>query len=122
MKVGFYAPVIPIHSKATAKSGDRDSGGSGGFQRQQKSDQEEQGKFEATLEAVDSEIEKFTGDEEVQAYGITAESTGQGPGLKVVLKDPSGGVLRSVSGEEFLKLREAANAGRRSGRILDQKA
>jgi hypothetical protein len=41
--------------------------------------------------------------------------------LKVVLKDPNGGVLRSVSGEELLRLREAVSAGAKSGRILDQK-
>ncbi len=121
MKVGFYAPVIPMGTRSAEKSGDQNSGGSNSYQRQPKKD-EKDSEFEATLEDVDAAIEKFSGDETLIANGLTAESVGAGPGLKVVLKDASGGVLRSVSGEEFLKLREAANAGRKSGRILDQKA
>lgn len=121
MRIGQYAPVFQISPKGTEKSGDRDSSGSGGFQRQEKGDKDSRA-FEATLEAVDEAVEKFSGEESTLASGITAESSGNGPGLKVVLKDASGGVLRSVSGEEFLKLREAASLGRKSGRILDQKA
>ena len=121
MKVGTYAPVIQIAARGTEKTGDKNGGGSAGFQRQQKEDSHNP-EFKATLEEVDAAIEKFVGDEAALTHGITAESSGNGPGLKVLLKDSTGGVLRSVSGEEFLKLREAVNAGRRSGRILDQKA
>lgn len=120
MKVGFYAPVIQISPRSTEKSGDK-SGGNAPSYQQQKNEKDDPD-FEATLETVDAAIEQFAGEESTLTAGISAESSGNGPGLKVVLKDPSGGVLRSVSGEEFLKLREAATSGRKSGRILDRKA
>ena len=46
-----------------------------------------------------------------QTAGLSASMSGQGPGLKVVLKDGSGAVIRQPTGEEFLKLREAATQG-----------
>ena len=66
-------------------------------------------------------IEAFSSNETNQNHGISASQEGNGPGLKVTLRDSAGGVLRSVSGEEFLKLREAIQSGSKSGRILDQK-
>lgn len=67
-------------------------------------------------------MDAFGGDQTNQSNGISASLEGNGPGLKVILKDAGGGVLRAVSGEEFLKLKEAVSQGKRSGRILDQKA
>ncbi len=115
-------PITQINLRVTDKNDKQGGAGQNAYERQKEKDQKEEVPFEASLEEVNAAIETFTGDETNHSHGITAETTGNGPGLKVVLKDAAGGVLRAVSGEEFLKLREAVTAGRKSGRILDQKA
>jgi len=54
--------------------------------------------------------------------GLRAILAGVGPGLKVVLKDAQGMIVRQLTGTEFLKLRENARSGPRlKGKILDHK-
>jgi hypothetical protein len=128
MKINFYPNIAGLLSKVTAKgstapSNDKEGGaGQNAFERQQKKDSEQK-KFEEVVndETVQNAIEAFASDELNKTSGIVAVAEGTGPGLKVVLKDGSGGLLRSVSGEEFLKLHEAAVQGNRSGRLLDRK-
>lgn len=58
---------------------------------------------------------------EMRKSGIDASIEGQGPGLRVVLKDiHTGKALRNLSGEEFLRLKAQAVVPFR-GRILDRK-
>jgi hypothetical protein len=122
MNIKSNSSITQIFARVTEKSPDKHGGaGQNAYERQQKKDEKDE-EFEATVEEVNAAIEKFAGDEATLSHGITAQSEGSGPGLRVLLKDASGGVLRSVSGEEFLKLREAVAAGHKSGRILDQKA
>jgi hypothetical protein len=86
--------------------------------QQQKRDQEP----EASYEQVQAAVDAFGGDAQTQANGLTASAVGGGPGLRVVLKDGSGAIVRQFTGEEFLRLREAATKdGRVRGKILDQK-
>jgi hypothetical protein len=122
MKVSQFIPIQQISTRVTDKSDKQGGAGQNAYERQKKKDDENEKGYQATEEEVNQAIEVFAGDETNLAHGITAESAGNGPGLKVMLKDSAGGILRSVSGEEFLKLREAVNNGRKSGRILDQKA
>lgn len=124
MKVNSYTPINPVLARVNEKPNDKQGGaGSNAFERHQsKKDDKKEESAEPTLEAVEAAIETFAGDEVNLDHGITASAEGTGPGLKVVLKDGSGGVLRAVSGEEFLKLREAVIMGKKSGRIIDQKA
>ena len=122
MKVNSYSPITQVMAKVTDKSGDKQGGAGSNAYQQQKKDEKDQNEFEPTLEAVEAAVETFDEDQTNLSHGITASTEGRGPGLKVVLKDASGGVLRSVSGEEFMKLREAVVNGQKSGRILDQKA
>ncbi len=125
MKINSYSSIQPLFGKVSETFKDKQGGaGSNAFERQPKKDQDKDQKkeFEASLEAVEEAIEGFTDDKTNAQHGISAATEGNGPGLRVVLKDPSGGVLRSVSGEEFLKLREAVSSGCKSGRLLDQKA
>ena len=124
MKIHSYPFVNPLFGKIAETHKDKQGGsGSNAYERQQKKkDDEKESEFEASLETVEAAVDGFDGDQTNQAHGITAETQGQGPGLRVVLKSAEGGVLRSVSGEEFLKLREAVASGAKSGRILDQKA
>lgn len=85
--------------------------------------QQEQGDApERSEEELQAAVDAFQKDEHAQASGLSAEVAGQGPGLKVTLKDGNGGVVRQFTGEEFLRLREAsARDGRTRGKILDQK-
>jgi hypothetical protein len=124
MKIQSYSNIQPLFGKV-AEAGSEKQGGAGqnAYERQKKKDeQEEQKKLLETPEALEVAVHGFSGDETNQAHGISASAEGSGPGLRVVLKDQQGGILRSVSGEEFLRLREAVSSGRKSGRILDQKA
>jgi hypothetical protein len=73
---------------------------------------------EESFEKVADAVKSFQDDEQAKAAGINATVSGGGPGLRVVLKDGSGAVVRQLTGEEFLRLREVA--GKR-GKILDQK-
>lgn len=123
MKVNSYSNISQIFSKVTDRTSDKQGGaGSNAFERHQNKKDEKPEEFEASLEAVEEAIETFGADEINRTTGISASTEGNGPGLKVLLKDSTGGILRSISGEEFLKLKEAVNSGRRSGRLLDQKA
>ncbi|HUP55954.1 MAG TPA: hypothetical protein VM598_00775 [Bdellovibrionota bacterium] len=77
---------------------------------------------EATPEELNAAIATFQADPQTREAGLTAEPVSGGPGLKVVLKDGTGSVVRQFTGEEFLKLREAASKDTRMrGKILDQK-
>lgn len=68
-------------------------------------------------------VQKFEADEQTQACGLHAFVEGAGPGLRVVLKDVNGSVIRQFTGEEFLKIRQGTNPKDTHGRgkILDQK-
>jgi uncharacterized protein YlxW (UPF0749 family) len=74
-------------------------------------------------DAINQAVGAFTVDPQTQASGLSAETEGTGPGLRVTLKDSQGAVVRQFTGEEFLRLREAASKDTHSrGRILDQKS
>ncbi len=136
MKIASVSQAIQVLQEVQArKEGDGDSGGGGGHGGGRKRDEREskesesESEFEKALAAasvkdgqVSQAVEKFGHEAIAQANGITATAVGKGPGLRVVLKDAGGRVLRQYSGEEFLKLREAAADDTRGrGKILDQK-
>lgn len=67
-------------------------------------------------------IESFGREPIGQSSGLHAEADGEGPGLRVLLKDVTGTTIRQMTGDEFVKLREATRIepnGR--GHLLDQK-
>jgi uncharacterized FlaG/YvyC family protein len=73
-------------------------------------------------EQIDQAVEAFQHEMEAQSNGLSATVEGTGPGLKVVLKDGAGSVVRQFSGEEFVKMRKSSSKdGRVRGKILDQK-
>lgn len=89
-------------------------------EQQRHSDKEDSKEQEqATPEEVQKAIERFASDGDTIAQGLTAQSEGTGPGLRVLLKDQNGSLIRQLSGEEFLKLRNTVTQKR--GKILDQK-
>ena len=69
-------------------------------------------------ETVEQAMTEFI--RENEALGLGAKAVGSGPGLKVLLKDSSGGVIRRLTGEEFLRLRQSLRPA--AGKILDRKA
>lgn len=131
MKINFYPQVTALFNRVSGKSEDkREGAGQNAFERNPKNQKENEKpeEFQALVSEevkdgdVKEAIEAFGSDPLNRGQGISASVQGQGPGLKVVLKDASGGVLRAVSGEEFLKLRQSLKQGRRSGHIVDEKA
>lgn len=92
-------------------------------------DQDSQGSSDETpdqenpsSEKLGEAIESFQADEQAQSNGLEAQLEGTGPGLKVVLKDGAGGVIRQFTGQEFIRLREATLKGEPArGKILDRK-
>ncbi len=111
---------------------DRDPASSGGGEP---SSQEERKKRQAAPQAAPEEppkekpldegtlrdaVRAFQG--ETQPQGLHADVVGHAPGLRVVLKDVRGQVIRQFSGEEFLKLRANSTTDARArGKILDRK-
>jgi hypothetical protein len=69
---------------------------------------------------VSTAVTSFSHDTDAVANGLSAEVVGQGPGLRVTLKDGRGAVVRQFTGEEFVRLREAAS-GTHRGKLLDKK-
>ena len=69
---------------------------------------------------VTSAVDAFGADTATASNGLSAEVEGRGPGLRVTLKDGRGAVVRQLTGEEFVRLREAA-AGTNRGKLLDKK-
>lgn len=75
---------------------------------------------EAASAKVDSAVSSFGRETDAIANGLSAEVEGKGPGLRVTLKDGRGAVIRQFTGEEFVRLREAAS-GTGRGKLLDKK-
>lgn len=78
--------------------------------------------YAATQEQIEQAAREMERDEQTKASGIHVDVEGQGPGLRVTLKDAGGAVLRKMSGDEFVQLRESARDGApKRGRLLDRK-
>ncbi len=104
--------------------GDHAQGQQGENQRQSQEGHTDgkNGEDEITQENLDAAIVAFDSDQQAKANGLHAERTGTGPGLRVVLRDHNGDVLRQYTGGEFLKLRDNASRDFKSrGKLLDRK-
>lgn len=120
-------PNRPNDSAAQKVTSKKDSGGFSDMldqqtQQDQKDEDREPETHEVSDEKISDAIESFVADSELRAKGLTAEQQGQGPGLTVLLKDNAGKVLRSMSGKEFLKLRDTVDSSKeKRGKLIDQK-
>jgi hypothetical protein len=77
---------------------------------------------EISDEDVEVAIQDFSEGQSASNLEIQAVAQGTGPGLKVVLKDGSGSVIRQMTGEEFMRLKEnLQDSSTSSGKMLDQK-
>lgn len=111
-----------VREKQDAGENSRQNSKHNPYQDQKKKGSKEAPSEEVSAEKVGEAIHAFAKDAQTQASGLHAEALGSGPGLRVILKDGSGTVVRSLTGEEFLKLRENASQDFHTrGKILDQK-
>lgn len=126
MKVGALTEALRYISQVREKP----DGGSSHQREQGRRDKREEhdrregeaAPHDVTASEVETALHAFAVDSQAQANGLTAVTSGTGPGLRVVLKDGTGAVVRQFTGEEFLRLREAVTKDHRTrGKILDQK-
>jgi uncharacterized FlaG/YvyC family protein len=73
-------------------------------------------------EKMSEAVKEFSSDSQAQLNGLSASLEGSGPGLKVILKDGTGQVVRQFTGPEFVQLRNSVpKEGHSNGKILDRK-
>jgi hypothetical protein len=129
MKIGPAISAFPITTGLRTKRNDGDGGAARqqydpnqNKQDRQDSDGQADSGDESLPEKVARAIESFQADATTVANGLRATLEGQGPGLKIVLKDVNGDVVRNFTGEEFLRLRSApGSSAHPRGKILDRK-
>ncbi len=130
MRIGSWSDPFRIFSAKEPKEAVRskDAQGDGGSERnsydpnQTRKDDSEEKNGQPAPEKIEAAIESFRTDIDAQANGLSASVEGTGPGLRIVLKDVNGGVVRQFTGEEFIKLRNAVGRDFHArGKILDQK-
>jgi len=102
----------------TKREGDGDPQKEQYSQQQKKQEEAKKEEGPPSEEKVEAALVEFR--EDAKASGIDVSMSGKGPGLRVVLTDGSGAIIRQLSGEDFLKMRETGQDSRR-GKILDQK-
>ncbi len=111
-----------VRDKSDGQSPGQQSPEQNSDQSNQDHAKEQETQDEITLEKLEQAVEAFQCDHQTHTNGLSASVSGAGPGLKVILKDVSGGVVRQLTGEEFLRLGETASReGKIRGKILDQK-
>lgn len=134
--------VQTVHEKrddSSGSSGGAPGGGTPGHRRGEGDDHSERNQSSADREAapeasaaavsgvefgkkLDRALDGFRAEQAAFKNGLEASVAGTGPGLKVVLRDRAGNVVREMEGQEFLRLRDAGSGDSRGrGKILDQK-
>ncbi|MBI4925645.1 MAG: hypothetical protein HY843_06945 [Bdellovibrio sp.] len=128
MKINPFTGVPERFYQVTRKQ-DLEDGQSGKSEEQEKKQESKQNNKEAEKNNIiadplqlENAIQSFKDELRIQSKELEASLTSSQLGLKVVLKDGTGTIVRQFSGEEFLKLREAATLDTKSrGKILDKK-
>lgn len=121
MKITSLTQAIGLLNRVQSK-GEGQSGRDSQQQRQQQSGREQEQKREVSEQEMNTAVAEFRADPQTRESGLTAETEGHGPGLRIVLKDSNGAVVRQLTGEEFMRLRQGVSKDQRSrGKILDQK-
>ena len=123
MKVNFAStPISSFDRIRTAESGGdapkRDA--RDGQKKKEEPEADQPPYSEVAAEKLSLAVNAFGSDTVVAANGLSAELDGKGPGLRVTLKDGRGAIVRQFTGEEFLRMREAAT-GTGRGSLLDKK-
>lgn len=113
-------PVTRKHTPDVTTVGDRLEKEGNKDQYQQHNQQEQKREF--TKEELEKAVKEMEADPNFTKSGLHAEIITTKDGVKINLTHASGNKLRSMSAEEFLKMRESAhNEDSGRGKILDQK-
>ncbi|MBI3534324.1 MAG: hypothetical protein HY072_02385 [Deltaproteobacteria bacterium] len=127
MKINPFTGVPERFYQVTRKQ-DLEDGQSGKSEEHGKkheskqNNEEEKNNITADPLQLENALQSFKDELRIQSKELEASLISSQLGLKVVLKDGTGAIVRQFSGEEFLKLREAATLDTRSrGKILDKK-
>jgi hypothetical protein len=129
MKISRLGSALSGLAPLRTRDSQREKSSSGNQQHSDKDNTEDgstddsgeskQGFDEKELRAA---IESFGREPIGQSSGLHAEADGEGPGLRVLLKDVTGATIRQMTGDEFVKLREATRIEHNGrGHLLDQK-
>lgn len=127
MKINPLAGALPFADKATDRvhskedASDESLGGQNRQDRGEKRRREETPTVEVNEKSVADAIDKLGGELRAEHTDIQASMEGSGPGLKVVLKDGRGAIIRQMTGDEFLQLRTSVGPASK-GRLLDKKS
>ncbi len=86
----------------------------------------EEPEFVVSEEQIQKAIALFAHDQQAQQNGLSACIAGKGPGLRVVLKDAEGHVVRALNPTEFVVLQSESKvtpteATKGVGKLLDRK-
>jgi uncharacterized FlaG/YvyC family protein len=120
--IGYSTRIREKSDGQTPENAFQDSKEQREEEQRQKEHQKEQLTLPVSLAQVTEAAAAFQEDEQAKLNGLNASVSSTAPGLKVVLKNESGDVVRQLTGEEFLKLRESsAGFTKVQGKILDQK-
>jgi hypothetical protein len=115
------SPVLPRTAYA-AMVKDNPKRGYSGHSDDKSNESREEKSDSASREEVSQAVNDFQTELENQIDGLNASVVGAGPGLKVILKDEEGALVRQLTGAEFLRLRQASDEETPTvGKILDQK-
>ncbi|MBU6375819.1 MAG: hypothetical protein KGQ59_07480 [Bdellovibrionales bacterium] len=126
MKVNGFRELIPVARPLKPQTEGGDGYGAAGYEQQnQKSDQDSEQKEpegmtpEQERVAIEKAVAEFEKESQSQQHGLHASII---PGLRVVLTDVNGTVIRQLAPQDFLKLRQGvAGDSRGRGKLLDQK-
>lgn len=114
--------ALGYQSSGQPKKGSSESQDQPQDQSEEKGTQSESDEGSSSL-SVNAALDEFRNDPKTANSGLNAVVEGQGPGLRVVLKDTQGGLVRQMSGEEFVKLNQSKRPEKDPvrGKILDRK-
>ncbi len=132
VKVNGFREMFQISRSLKANAEGGDGHGAAGYENQDKKnssgDPQEEARQPAVLspeqerEAVEKAVSEFETEAQSQQHGLKASIAGNTPGLRVVLSDINGNVIRQFEGEEFVRLRSSGTRDTRGrGKLLDQK-
>ncbi|MGE4232327.1 MAG: hypothetical protein AB7F43_03270 [Bacteriovoracia bacterium] len=110
------------NSKATSEGIDNVGDGSNQkFQENQNQEKDNQRQKPADKQVVEKAIEELNNDSDFQSTGIKAQLKEDKEGISVHMASKDGQIIKILTGEEFLRLRNGSTETPTRGKILDQK-
>lgn len=135
VKVNGFRELFQINRPVRASAEGGDGHGAAGYEQQNRrhsneteSEQQPDQQAAAALSpeqerhAVEKAVSDFETEAQSQQHGLKASISGKTPGLRVVLSDVNGNIIRQFEGQEFVRLRSSGTRDTRGrGKLLDQK-